>query len=280
MKTLVFNSVTKLDLVVWLLVLLFFCGSSLFFGGDLQQSFIGASGIIVEMMIIGLSIEIIIESIKHIKGIGTVTGFITNGPEALCLIVGLVAGDVLFAASTPLGSNFMNPVLLIIATIICGKAVQTFKTRPLYTAITLAATASLAVVFYTLDLHSYKFWLMAALLITIPLFFMRPGEGEEESDDMYHKGARKWLFPAIITLLGAGYFLDPVVSFAALHSKAPKGVIGFLVLATLTSWPEFKSCLALLSRNKPLAAILNITISNITNIWLAAGGVAYFLLTK
>jgi len=280
LKTLVFNSVTKLDMVVWILVLLFFCGSSLLFSGDLQQSFIGASGIIVEMMIIGLSIEIIIESIKHIKGIGTVTGFITNGPEAICLIVGLVAGDVLFAASTPLGSNFMNPVLLVISTIICGKAVQTFKTKPLYTAITLTATASLAVVFYTFALHHYKFWLLAALLITVPLFFMRPSEGEEESDAMYHKGARQWLIPAIVTLLGAGYFLDPVVSFAALHSKAPKGVIGFLVLATLTSWPEFKSCLALLSRNKPLAAILNITISNITNIWLAAGGVAYFLLTK
>jgi cation:H+ antiporter len=279
-KTLVFNSVTKLDMVVWILVLLFFCGNSIFFGGDLQQSFIGASGIIVEMMIIGLSIEIIIESIKHIKGIGTVTGFITNGPEALCLIVGLVAGDVLFAASTPLGSNFMNPVLLIVATVICGKAIRTFTTKPLYTAITLTATASLAIAFYTLEQNNYKFWFLTALLITVPLFFMRPGEGEEESDDMYHEGARRWLIPAIIMLLGAGYFLDPVVSFAALHSKAPKGVIGFLVLATLTSWPEFKSCLALLSRNKPLAAILNITISNITNIWLAAGGIAYFIFTK
>jgi len=280
LKTLVFNSVTKLDMLVWILVLIFFCGCSLLFNGDLQQSFIGASGIIVEMMIIGLSIEIIIESIKHIKGIGTVTGFITNGPEALCLIVGLVAGDVLFAASTPLGSNFMNPVLLIIAAIICGKIVATIKTKPLYKLITLVSTASLAILFYTLEQEHYKYWLITALFITIPLFFMRPSEGDEESDDMYHKGARQWLIPAILLLLGAGYFLDPVVSFAAQHSKAPKGVIGFLVLATLTSWPEFKSCLALLSRNKPLAAILNITISNITNIWLACGGVAYYLLSK
>ncbi len=280
MKTLFFDSVTKLDMVVWILVLLFFCGCSLLFNGDLQQSFIGASGIIVEMMIIGLSIEIIIESIKHIKGIGTVTGFITNGPEALCLIVGLVAGDVLFAASTPLGSNFMNPVLLIIAAVICGKTVQTIKTKPLYSVVTLLSTASLAVTFYTLDQQNFKYWLIGALAITVPLFFMRPSEGEEESDAMYHKGARRWLIPAILMLLGAGYFLDPVVSFAALHSKAPKGLIGFLVLATLTSWPEFKSCLALLGRNKPLAAVLNITISNITNIWLAAGGVAYFLFSK
>ena len=267
-------------MLVWVLVLFFFCGSSLLFDGDIQQSFMGASGIIVEMMIIGLSIEIIIESIKHIKGIGTITGFITNGPEALCLIVGLVAGDVLFAASTPLGSNFMNPILLIIAAIICCKTVQVIKVKPFYMAITLVSTASLAIIFYTLDQEYFKLWCIASFFITIPLFLLRPSECDEESDEMYHEGARKWFIPAIFLLLGAGYFLDHVVSFAALHSKAPKGVIGFLVLATLTSWPEFKSCLALLSRNKPLAAVLNITISNITNIWLAAGGVAYFLFSK
>lgn len=277
MRALVLNSITRLDLVVWVLVLLFFCGSSLLFSGDLQLSFLGASGIIVEMLIIGLSIEIIIESIKHIKGIGTVTGFITNGPEALCLIVGLVAGDVLFAASTPLGSNFMNPVLLVVAAVICGKTILTFKTRPVYTSITLVSTATLAISFYIINQLHYIYWLIAATLITVPLFFLRPDEGEEESDAMYHEGARQWLFPAIILLFLAGYFLDSVVTFAAVNSKAPKGLIGFLVLATLTSWPEFKSCLALLSRNKPLAAILNITISNITNIWLASSGVAYYL---
>lgn len=280
MKQLILSSVTRLDLVVWLLVLTFFCGSSLLFQGDIQLSFMGASGIIMEMMLIGLSVEIIIESIKHIKGIGTITGFITNGPEALCLIVGLVAGDVLFAASTPLGSNFMNPVLLIVATIICGKTLATIKTKPLYSAITIGTTASLAVSFYLIPDSFYKYWLVAALVITVPLFFLRPGEGEEESDEMYHESARRWLIPAILLLFGAGYFLDPVVSFAAEHSKAPKGVIGFLVLASLTSWPEFKSCLALLSRNKPLAAILNITISNITNIWLAASGIAYYMLSQ
>ncbi len=175
MKQLVIDSITMLDLVVWILVLAFFCGSSLFFQGNLQLSFIGASGIIIEMMIIGLSIEIIIESIKHIKGIGTVTGFITNGPEALCLIVGLVAGDVLFAASTPLGSNFMNPILLITAAVICKKAVKTIKTKPGYTFITILSTASLAVSFYVIDASLYKYWLLTALLLTVPLFFFRPG---------------------------------------------------------------------------------------------------------
>ena len=280
MKQLIISSVTRLDMVVWLLVLTFFCGSSLLFQGDIQLSFMGASGIIMEMMLIGLAVEIIIESIKHIKGIGTVTGFITNGPEALCLIVGLVAGDVLFAASTPLGSNFMNPVLLLMAAVICGKSLETVTTHPLYSAITIGSTASLAVGFYMIPESMYLYWLSAALLITVPLFFLRPGEGEEESDEMYHKNARRWLIPAILLLFGTGYFLDPVVSFAAEHSKAPKGVIGFLVLASLTSWPEFKSCLALLSRNKPLAAILNITISNITNIWLAASGIAYYMFSR
>ncbi len=267
-------------MIVWLFVLMFFCGSSIIFGGDIQLSFIGASGIIVEMMLIGLSVEIIIESIKHIKGIGTVTGFITNGPEALCLVVGLVAGDVLFAASTPLGSNFMNPVLLLMAALICKMAITTIKTKTLYSTITIVSTASLAISFYIIPESYYKFWVAGALLITIPLFLLRPNEDEEESDEPHHKEARRWLIPAVLLLLGAGYFLDPVVSFAAEHSKAPKGVIGFLVLASLTSWPEFKSCLALLNRNKPLAAILNITISNITNIWLAASGVTYFLLNK
>lgn len=280
MRQLILSSVTQLDLVVWVLVLTFFCGSSILFQGDLQLSFIGASGIIIEMILIGLAVEIIIESIKHIKGIGTVTGFITNGPEALCLIVGLVAGDVLFAASTPLGSNFMNPVLLVTAAIICKMTFQTLKTKPVYSVITIVSTASLAISFYFIPEPFYKYWLIIALVLTVPLFYLRPGEGEEESDEMYHKSARRWLIPAILLLLGAGYFLDPVVSFAAEQSKAPKGVIGFLVLASLTSWPEFKSCLALLSRNKPLAAILNITISNITNIWLAASGIGFYLFNQ
>jgi cation:H+ antiporter len=279
MRQLLLSSVTRLDLVVWVLVLTFFCGSSLLFQGDTQLSFMGASAIIMEMMLIGLSIEIIIESIKHIKGIGTVTGFITNGPEALCLVVGLVAGDVLFAASTPLGSNFMNPILLVTATILCQITLKTVKTKPLYSICTIFSTASLAVSFYIIPEAYYKYWLIIAVMITVPLFFLRPDEGEEESDAMYHEGARRWLIPAILLLLGTGYFLDPVVSFAAEHSRAPKGLIGFLVLATLTSWPEFKSCLALLARRKPLAAILNITISNITNIWLAAGGIGFYLLS-
>ncbi len=280
MKQLIYGSITRLDLIVWLLVVGFFCSSSLLFGGNLQLSFLGASGIIIEMLLIGISVEIILESIKHIKGIGTVTGFITNGPEALCLVVGLVAGDVLFAASTPLGSNFMNPVLLIIAALVCHMAIDTWKTKTFYCLVTTLSTASLAISFYLIPEEYYVYWLACAVLVTIPLFIIRPKEDKEESDEPYIQGVRNWMIPAVLLLLGAGYFLDPVVSFAAEHSKAPKGVIGFLVLASLTSWPEFKSCLGLLSRGKPLAAVLNVTVSNITNIWLASSGIAYYLMSN
>lgn len=279
MKELLLSSINRLDLIVWLLVSVFFCGSALIFQGNIQMAFISSGGIILEMMIIGLSIEIIIESLKTKKGIGTLTGFITNGPEALCLLVGLAVGDIIFAASTPLGSNFMNPILLTIAAMICGQLKMTFNTSRTYTAITIVITALLAITFFMIAQKSYPVWLLAALVITVILFYLRPKEednthhGEEE-----HNPANGWLFPAIILLTGSGYFLDPVVNFASEQSHAPKGVIGFFVLATLTSWPEFKSCLALLRREKHLAAILNITVSNITNIWLALVGIAFYLL--
>lgn len=266
-------------MIVWILVIIFFCGSSLLFGGDIQMSFLGAAGIIVEMLIIGLSIEIIIDALKKHKGIGTLTGFITNGPEALCLIVGLAVGDILFAASTPLGSNFMNPLLLFAAGIVCGALLKIFKCKPLYTITTILLTMLFASGFYFIGADHYLWWTTGALGVTIPLFFLRPGEVHTESheDDTTSK---KWLLPAVLILIGAGYFLDSVVTFAADNSKAPKGVIGFFILATLTSWPEFKSCIALLNRGKVLAAILNITVSNITNIWLATTGIVFYLLTN
>ena len=278
MKRLLIDSIGRIDLIVWLLVIFFFCGSSLIFGGDIQLSFLGAAGIIFEMLIIGISIEIIIDALKQHKGIGTITGFITNGPEALCLIVGLTVGDILFAASTPLGSNFMNPVLLLTASIICGATYSIFTCKPVYTIATISLTALFASGFYFIDPQYYLWWTTGALAVTIPLFFLRPDEQHSTEEDN-QTSSGKLLIPAILILIGAGYFLDSVVSFAAENSKAPKGVIGFFVLATLTSWPEFKSCLALLNRGKTLAAILNITVSNITNIWLATTGIIFYLLT-
>jgi cation:H+ antiporter len=280
LKIFLTNSIGRLDLIAWALVLIFFTGSSLLFGGNALLASVGAAGVIIEMFLIGFAIEITIECLKNIKNIGTLTGFITNGPEAVCLLVGLLVGDIIFAASTPLGSNFMNPILLLAAAIICKQVLKTFSTHRLYTASTIAFTATFAGSFFLLNPSQYIYWLLACIPVTLVLFFIRPQETAMEEGEEYSFNPRHWLLPAIIGLTVSGYFLDPVVSFAATHSHAPKGVIGFVVLATLTSWPEFKSCLALLNRGKPLAAILNITVSNLTNIWLAAIGIATYLLVN
>ncbi|SHO50585.1 sodium:proton exchanger [Desulfopila aestuarii] len=280
MKKLLFDSIGHLDLLVWTLVILFFCGSALLFGGNLQYSFIGAGGVILEMLLIGIAIELIIECLKNTKGIGTITGFITNGPEALCLLVGLLVGDIIFAASTPLGSNFMNPILLFFAALVCRQIGVTAKTNPGYTVSTVLGTAIFAGSFFFIDEKYYIYWVIGATAYGLITFFKRPQEAHSEEIEEHHINPRVWLLPAVIILTVTGYFLDSVVTFAATHSHAPKGVIGFLVLATLTSWPEFKSCISLLARRKHLAAILNIAVSNITNIWLAAAGVATYLVTR
>jgi cation:H+ antiporter len=280
LKIFLTNSVGRLDLIAWALVLIFFTGSSLLFGGNVLLASFGAAGVILEMFLIGFAIEITIECLKNIKNIGTLTGFITNGPEAVCLLVGLLVGDIIFAASTPLGSNFMNPILLLAAAVICKQVLKTFSTNRLYTTVTIACTATFAGSFFLLNPSQYIFWLLACIPATLIFFFIRPKEEAIEEGEEYSFNPKHWLLPAIIGLTVSGYYLDPVVSFAATHSHAPKGVIGFVVLATLTSWPEFKSCLALLYRGKPLAAILNITVSNITNIWLAAIGIATYLFVK
>jgi cation:H+ antiporter len=278
MKQILTNSLSLIDLLVWLLVIGFFCGSSLLFGGDLRLSFLGATGIIIEMLLIGICIEIIIEALKMTRGIGTITGFITNGPEALCLVVGLVAGDILFAASTPLGSNFMNPLLLYIAALLCSCLWAVLRCRPIYSLLTIVVTALFAGGFFFIDPSAYFWWTVAAFAVSTPLFLIRPSEPDPVMEEGEIPEPKRWLVPAVIILIGAGYLLDGVVSFASEHSRAPKGVIGFFVLAALTSWPEFKSCLALLNRGNHLAAILNITVSNLTNIWLALLGVMIYLL--
>jgi cation:H+ antiporter len=271
-KQFLVNSIGRIDMICWILVVVFFCACAVLFNGDLNLSFIAAGGVVLVMIMIGLSIEVIIETLKKVRGLGTITGFITNGPELVCLVVGLVVGDVLFAASTPLGSNFMNPVLLISAALVCRVFSKAMKTNWQYSLTCIVLTAGLAVSFYTISMTHHIYWMAAGLVISGILFFKRPPEPAEQSlEDVVI--ARWSIIPAVMVLIFAGYFLDPVVSFASEQSHAPKGVIGFFVLATLSSWPEFKSCLALLSRGKYLAAVLNITVSNITNIWLAAAGV-------
>ena len=280
MKTFLRHSISYLDLISWALVFVFFCGSALINNGNITFATVGAFGVIVEMFFIAVSIEIVIECLKNTKGIGTLTGFITNGPEAVCLIVGLVVGDIIFAASTPLGSNFMNPILLIIAALLCYQLKSILSQNKLYTFATIFSTALLAGSFFFLSTSSYQIWLLVATLITVPLFIFRPNEKANDEKEEHSFSPSFWLFPSITCLTIAGYYLDPVVSFAAEQSMAPKGAIGFVVLATLTSWPEFKSCMALLKRNQILAAILNITVSNITNIWLAGVGIATYLFVR
>ncbi len=280
MKQFIAESIGRLDLLVWILVMTFFCGSSWLFDGKTTMAFIGAAGVIVEMLFISIAIEIIIECLKNTRGIGTITGFITNGPEAVCLLVGLVAGDIIFAASTPLGSNFMNPILLFAAALVCKTVVDTLTTNPVRTSLTLICTASLAGIFFFIPVTFYLPWVIISVLISGLFFYFRPAENGIEEKEEHIFNPTLWLIPAVILLTVSGYYLDPVVTFAAEHSHAPKGVIGFFVLSTLTSWPEFKSCLALLKRRRHLAAILNITVSNITNIWLAVTGIVTFLILQ
>lgn len=276
MKKFIGDSVQAVDVAVWLLTALFFGGSALLSGGDLGDALLGAAGVIVIMFVVGAAIEVIIETLKNVPGIGTITGFLTNGPEALVVIVGLVGGDILFAASTPLGSNFMNPILLLVAALLTRRVAAMWRASPLYYAATMVLTAALAGGFYLLPREQYGPWVGAALVVSLALFFTRPAEAaaDEEAELAV---AGYWLFPAALLLVAAGYLLDPVVAFASEASRAPKGVIGFVVLSTLTSWPEFKSVSVLLRREMPLAAILNIAVSNITNLWLAAGGVVVYL---
>ncbi|MCG8564281.1 MAG: sodium:proton exchanger [Desulfobacterales bacterium] len=279
MKEFLIQSIGKLDMVCWGLVVLFFGSSALIFQGNLPLSLAAALGVVFTMILIALSIEVIIETLKDIKGIGTITGFITNGPELVCLIVGLSVGDILFAASTPLGSNFMNPVLLFVAALVCRTLPRMINTHPGYGITCTLATAGLAVAFYRIPTSGHVYWIWTALALTLVLFFKRPPETPEEGDGETIVG--RWaILPASALLISAGYLLDPMVSFASAQSHAPKGVIGFFVLATLSSWPEFKTCLVLLRRQNHLAALLNITVSNITNIWLALGGVITHLLVK
>ena len=265
------------DIVIWAFVMVFFLASAVLQGGELLPSFLGACGVIVIMFVVGVSIEVIIETLKNIKGLGTIVGFITNGPEALCLIVGLVTGDVLFAASTPLGSNFMNPLLLFFAAALTASFLLTLKTSPGYLATCVGLTAAIAVSLFFIDHSIYLYWVVVALVVSGTLFFMRPAEPElEDGDEISLR--RSWFIPAATLLVAAGYFLDPVVNYTAQYARAPKGMIGFFALSALTSWPEFKSCLSLFRRRRPLAAVLNITVSNITNLWLAIIGVTLYLI--
>jgi cation:H+ antiporter len=245
------------------------------------MAFLGAAGIVVIMFFVGASVEVLIETMKNVRGIGTLTGFLTNGPEMLVMVVGLINDDILFAASTPLGSNYMNPVLLLAAALLTRHVMCVWRVSPSYFVTSLVLTALIAGGFFLLPQATtpYWIWVIVALGVGILLFVKRPSEDEQEEHQ--ELAVHHWWFgPALLVLLAAGYALDPVVSFTSDNSHVPKGVIGFLVLATLTSWPEFKSTLALLRRRLCRGALLNIVVSNITNLWLAVAGVTVYLMMR
>jgi len=152
----------------------------------------------------------------------------------LCLIVGLIAGDILYAASTPLGSNVMNPIMLFAATLATGTLAVVVKTHTRFGLICISATAIMAVGFFFIPASTHIFWIITALIVTAVLFLKRPAE--EANGDEENSFSPIWFVPAFFILLAAGYVLDPIVSYTAQHSQAPKGIIGFLVLATLTRY--------------------------------------------
>ncbi len=268
-----------LDLVIGLLVLAFFVGAALLGGGDLRDSAVGAVAIMLVMFLVGAAVEFIIDALRDMPGLGTVVGFITNGPEALCLLVGLLSNDIIFAASTPLGSNFMNPAMLVAAAIAAGCLGAVFRHHRAYGPTALILTAILAAAFFRTPPEYYWAWIIVTGVVSIVLFVKRPGD--PASIDTIPGSVSRWrLIPALAVLFVAGYALDPVVDYTADASHAPKGAIGFFVLAALTSWPEFRSGLTLLRRGRTTSAVLNIIVSNITNLWLAGIGVLIHLLLQ
>ncbi len=271
------SALWRYDIIGWLLVMVFFMGSAVINDKPIAKAVIGALAIIALMFLVGLSVEVLIECIKHMKGLGTITGLLTNGPEALIVIVGLVQGDILFANSTPLGSNFVNPLVLASATLLLGSFTKTLSNHLGYWLLSLALTMLMAGSFFFLPESYYMLWVVVVLIITLVLFFKRPIEVDEEVDTE-NQLSRFWAIPALIVLVGAGYLLDPVVAFTSKASAAPKGMIGFIILSFLSSWPEFKTIFALVNRQKYSAAILNTIVSNIINLWLAIGGLTVYLL--
>ncbi len=267
--------ISGFDAIIWMLVLVFFLTFALVGGENIGLAVLSSLAVIAIMTVVGISIEVIIDILKNVKGLGTVLGFITNGPELVVLIVGIAVADPLFGSSTPLGSNVINPIMLLLAALITGMFISLMKERLLYGAICIVVTAIIAVTFYALPESAYIHWLVVGLIASLGFFIFRPTEEVVDCED---SKIPFWaLLPAMLTLSIAGYFLDPVVEFAGDVCNVPKGLIGFFVLATLSSWPEFKSCLVLFREKRIQAAMTNIFVSNITNIWLALIGVAVYV---
>lgn len=265
-----------IDFVSWLVVLLFFSTSAFVFQGVLEGTFWGALGIVLLMLIITISINVILESLRHHKRIGELAGYITNGPEALCVLVGLLNHKMLFAASVPIGSNFANPLLFAFAILLAGQLPKLFSKQALQAGAVLFLTAFIAAAFYLAsDRSFYIAWMLVVLPISFLLYRMKPKETEHQEE--VSVGRKELIVPAVLFLIAAGYMLDPVVSYTAESSKLPEGVIGFIVISFLSSWPEFRSSLALVKCERFKSAFVNVYVSNLTNLWLVVIGVIGYL---
>jgi cation:H+ antiporter len=270
--------VSGLDFASWLLVILFFGIATIVFHGVLSGTLLGAFGIVLLMLVITLSINTILDVMRNHPRAGEMAGYITNGPEALCVLVGLFSHKLMFAVSVPIGSNFVNPLLLVLAIYLGRRSSELFQPKALLAGLTLLLTVVAAGLFYLGNTVEYRWgWAILALGASLLFYHMREHEDEPEEEEIAVEHPIL-LIPAIMLLVAAGYFLDPLVSFTAAESKLPEGIIGFLVLSFLSSWPEFRSSIALIQRDRLRSAFVNIYISNITNLWLAIAGTIIFLL--
>lgn len=276
MKPLLQVNLDRLDFISWAVVIGFFSLAAVVFGGNLEKTVIGAGAIIILMLAISHSIELILAALSKNPRIGEFTGYITNGPEALCTFVGLANGKLLFAAGVPLGSNFANPILLILAGLVTGRLFQMVKTGRGRTVTFFLLTMLLAGSFYLLIDYLWV-WVTFTLAGTV-LCYRNKGLEDEGDDDGPEALPMIYIIPAALILAGAGYFLDPAVTFTAANSRVPEGVIGFAVLSFISSWPEFRSAISLLRMNRSQSAVVNIFISNITNLWLGVAAALAFLL--
>ncbi len=265
------------DIGIWAAVLFFFLYFAFRSGGEISIALLASLGVILIMTAIGFSIEIIIEVLRNKRGLGTILGFLTNGPEMVVLLAGIIAGDVLFGVSTPLGSTAINAIMLVLAAIVTGTAIKLLQAKKIvYGLLCIIITVILASIFYFLPEELYLWWIITALLITISFFLLRPKEKKRKDRP---SEVPSWIIlPALLLLLLSGSFLDPMVEFAGEVSGVPKNLIGFLALGTLSSWPELKSCITLFKKGFIEAAGINIFVSNITNIWLAIIGISLYLL--
>lgn len=129
--------------------------------------------------------------------------------------------------------------------------------------------------FMKLPEEYYWIWLVVTLIVSIVIYVKRPEDNGKSEPSTLTKTS---LFIGIGMVLLGGFFLDKSVDFVATASMMPKVGIGLFILSGLTSWPEFKSAKTLFMEGRVTAALLNIVVSNVTNLWLAGGGVFYHII--